>query len=308
MIRRIYIVVAITLAMGGSLAWAQRDGAPPNPRGEAGPPRNADEAMERERMNRRGPGGVARIPGWVGEGVIHSLSGAQINMLVSGNQPWRVRMENNAQLSTKGEVSPTLLRPRTVVRFKALLTARDVALEPITELEVFTPRAGFVPGKEIPAPEEEAAADQPEDFAPKNTAKEAGEAVGEELMEEEGSPLSRRPPPRARQRGRDKDKDEASAAQEFEVTGMVVSFKRGRLLVDAGDGGKIRGELAEDAHVKVNLQSLDLAQPGAKIKVSGLAMPSFNGVGGDVVARSVEVTLVPPPPTTDPGERPRRRR
>ncbi len=266
--------------------------------------------MERERMNRRGPGGMVRQPGWVGEGVIHSLSGNQINMVVAGNQPWRVRMENNAQLSTKGEVSPALLRPRSVVRFKALLTAADVAVEPITELEVFTPRTGFVPSKEIPAPEEESA-DQPEDFAPETEANDAGEAVDEASLEEgsreeKGSPLSRRPPTRARQRGR--GKDEVAATQEFEVTGVVISFKRGKLLVDAGDGGKIRAELAEDARVKVNLQSLDLAQPGAKIKVSGLAMPSFDGVGGDVVARSVEVTLAPPAPNTEPGERPRRRR
>lgn len=299
MVKRIFIVVAIALALGGSRALAQRDGAPPNPRGEAGPPRNADEAMQRERMERQP--GRARPQTWTGEGVIHSLNGAQINMLLAGNQPWRVRIENNAQLSTKGEVSPALLRPRSVVRFKALLTARDVAVEPITELEVFTPRTGFVPSKEIPSPEEEESADQPEDFAPEDEANADGDA-----LEEEGSPLSRRPPPRERQRGRD-NKDEATT-QEFEVTGVVLSFKRGKLLVDAGDGGKIRAELAEDARVKVNLQSLDLAAPGAKIKVSGLAMPNFDGVGGDVVARSVEVTLAPPLPTNDPGDRPRRRR
>jgi hypothetical protein len=305
MFKRILIVVPIALALGGSAALAQRDPGPPNPRGEAGPPRNADEAMERERMNRRGPGGMVRQPGWVGEGVIHSLTGNQINMVVAGNQPWRVRMEDNAQLSTKGEVSPALLRPRSVVRFKALLTARDVAVEPITELEVFTPRTGFVSGKEIPTPDEESAG-QPEDFAPEADVNDAAEVAKEEHLEKESSPLSRRSPQRTRQRNRNDD-DEA-ATQEFEVTGVVVSFKRGKLLVDAGEGGKIRAELAEDARVKVNLQSLDLAQPGAKIKVSGLAMPNFDGLGGDVVARSVEVTLAPPAPSADPNERPRRRR
>lgn len=247
---------------------------------------------------------------WTVSGKIHSFNAAagEVNVLSDDNQQWRVKLGNDAQVSVKGEGGAEFLQPRTAVRFYALITKRKMVTEPVAKLTTFTPRPPFEPMLE-PTTEEEARAAMAEEEAGEEGAE--ADATEEEVAAEtpDDRPtlldrVNRKPdgPPRGRPtRGRDSKAEEDAEAGWFQVQGILVSLKKNKFVVDAGEGGKIRGELAEDAEVEADLLGIQFANPGDAIQAKGKTSPAQPGFA---IATSADVTLVAKPESTE--ENPRR--
>lgn len=257
-------------------------------------------------QGQRQQGQVRQAQFFQGSGTIHSYDAQQINMVTAGNQPWIIKLDEKTSISVKGEGTEEMMRPGSVVRFYAKLNKRGMALEPISEITLMTPREGFTPMVEA-APEGEdkeeseevkkqlrgAAPDQAQGNEPKKEGDQPKE--GEEkkpgvvnpfdnigLSEEKES--SRGRGSRGRRGGNDLEEGER-----YFVVGLLVSARRGKLVVNAGDKMKVKAELADDAEIKVDFTSHAMARKGDKLEVKGYFFDQ-----GEAFANSVEITLAPP--------------
>ncbi|MEX2171368.1 MAG: hypothetical protein WD851_18760 [Pirellulales bacterium] len=247
---------------------------------------------------------------WTVSGKIYSFNvrAGEINVISDEGRRWRVKLGTDAPVNVKGEGGAEFLQPRTAVRFYAPITKRKLVTEPVAMLTTFSPRQEFEPTLE-PTTEEEARAAMAEEEASEEggdlaaTDAEFDPATGDErptlqdrINREPTGPVRRRP-----SRDRDAKADEAEEAEWFHVQGILVSVKKGKFVVDAGEGGKIRGELAEDAKVEADLLGVQFANPGDVIKAKGQTYPTE---ANTALASSVDVTLSAQPETTE--EKPRR--
>ncbi len=255
-----------------------------------------------------------------GSGTIHSYDAQQINMMTAGNQPWVVKIDEKTSISVKGEGTEEMMRPGSVVRFYAKLNKRGVALEPIGEITLMSPREGFTPMIEA-APEgeeEEGASDevkkqlrgaQPEKKLEGNQEKKEGDKPkggkaegdkGEGEEKPEGRPGAINPfdgigldqekeSPRGRNGRARRGGNEVEEEQRYFVVGQLVTARRGKLVVNGGDKMKIKAELADDAEIKVDFTSHAAARKGDKIEVKGYFIEQ-----GEAFANSIEITLAPP--------------
>lgn len=220
---------------------------------------------------------------WNESGTVHSLDRSAINMLTEAKVPWRVELDKKTQFKVTGEADASALQPRSAVRLEALLNKRGIAVEPIKAVTIFTPRPGFQPVVdevigEVASGEFSVSegAQQPQ----ATTLADLGIGNADEKK-------------RTTKRTRGK-KDDKAEAKRYSIVGMLISAKRGRLIVDVGKE-KVRGELADDAKVTVDLANF-FARPGDEITVSGDALPKEyqRGQFGVAKARRVEITLAPP--------------
>jgi hypothetical protein len=271
----------------------------------------------------RPQGKVVQAQFFQGSGTIHSYDAQQINMLTAGNQPWVIKIDEKTAISVKGEGTQEMMRAGSVVRFYAKLNKRGMAIEPIGEITLMTPREGFVPMiEESPEGEEaEGASDdvkkqlrgeQPEKKAEGNAEKKEGDKPEEEKAEgdkeeekeeekkPEGRPGAINPfdgigisqekeasggrSGRSRRGGNDAEED-----KRYFVVGQLVSARRGKLVVNAGDKTKIKAELADDAEIKVDFTTHAAARKGDTLEVKGYFFEQ-----GEAFANSIEITLAPP--------------
>lgn len=75
-----------------------------------------------------------------------------------------------------------------------------------------------------------------------------------------------------------------------DVIGVVISCRKGKLLVDCGEAGRVRGELAEGAAVRlelVGMPALQAAKPGDRVHVEG-----YVDTPGTANAKLVEIVPV----------------
>jgi hypothetical protein len=244
---------------------------------------------------------------WTVKGKIHSFNarGGEVNVLSEDNQPWRVKFGNDAQVSVKGKGGADFLQPRAAVRFYAPITKKKIIAEPVAKVTTFSPRDQFEPMLE-PKTEEEARAEMAEEEAAATGAEMTSiEEEGELPLEEEIEPpalqdrISREPAriERRPSRGRDAKADEGPP-EWYLVQGILLSVKKGKFIVDAGEGGRIRGELADNVNVDADLQGIQFARPGDSIEAKGkTSQPGF------AMAVSADVTLIAQPASTEDGPR-----
>lgn len=292
------IIVTITLLLSAAATTALAQPQIPRP----GTPEYREWEMRRQQQ--------AKPEDWTVSGKIHSFNtrAGEVNVLTEDGRPWRVKLNKDAQVSVKGEGGAEFLQARTAVRFYAPITKRKMVTEPVAKLTTFSPRQEFEPTLE-PTTEEEARAAMAEEEAseegadPAATEAEFDPAAAEDrptlqdrVNREPAGPVRRRP-----SRDRDAKADEAEEAEWFHVQGILLSVKKGKFVVDAGEGGKIRGELAEDAKVDADLLGIQFANPGDVIQAKGMTYPSE---AMTAVATSVDVTLSAQTEATE--EKPRR--
>ncbi|QDU90717.1 hypothetical protein Pla175_41280 [Pirellulimonas nuda] len=217
---------------------------------------------------------------WQASGRIHSMNARQINVITDAGEPWQVMLRENTAVKVAGEGGVELLKPRSAVRFEASVNARGVVEEPVTELTIFQPREGFQPMLEEVAEGEE------------------GEGVEQEEAVEPERPV-RRSTTRSATAAR-----EAAQTRRVTVMGVLTSIRRGRFTVDAGEDGKVRGEIAEDATVKADFTTHAAARIGDTITIEGVTERAPNDRPPYMAtAQKVEITLVPPAPVEDGGAR-----
>ena len=248
---------------------------------------------------------------WTVTGKIHSFNVAagEVNVLSDDNQQWRVKFGNDAQVSVKGEGGAEFLQPRTAVRFYAPITKRKLVTEPVAKLTTFTPRPPFEAALEPTTEEEARAAMAEEETGQEGAETDATEgefeaestddrpALQDRVNRQPEGPSRGRPP-----RGRDSKAEDDAEAEWYHVTGILVSLKKNKFVVDTGEeGGRIRGELAEDAKVEADLLGIQFANPGDAIQAKGKTSPAQPGFA---IATSADVTLVAQPESAE--ENPRR--
>jgi len=180
------------------------------------------------------------------------------------NETWNVKLPPKAsEISFSGNAEPSFLRPGMKVTFTAVMNKKGVVKEPVTSVTVFTPQEakdiGVWPegaGESAPNPLEGL-------FSPK------------ELKEEPKT----------------KGKKPVVEDQICRVGGTLKSLKAGRLIVVAGRM-EVKGELAENAKIRVATNDLSFVQLGDKVEVDGWYYANAKQAG--LWANSVSVTAANP--------------
>lgn len=231
----------------------------------------------------RGPAGQNQQPPqpeWQNletDGRIHSLAAQQINVITADNQPWQLRMDDKTMVELSGEAGPDVLRPRMPVRFYARLSKRGQAVEPVTEITAFSPREGFAPFVEL-ATEEDARGEPTED-----------EAAADETPELEEPQPQPRDANRRTRAARGDQATESAAADYYHVTGVLMNVRRGKFVVNVGNLGSVKGDLAEDAKVHLDFTNHAAARPGDSIHFRARYQ-----IPGQALAQVVKITMAPP--------------
>jgi hypothetical protein len=249
--------------------------------------------------------GMMRGEAWNVTGKIHSFNqrAAEINVVGDDGRNWRVKLGKDAPVSVKGEGSVELLQPRSAVRFYAKVTKRGLVTEPVAKLTSFTPRPPFQPMLE-PATEEDALTAMAEEKEGEEGAADAEVPANE--SDEDPPTLQDRinaedeKPKRGRAK-RDKDSEEVAEGEWYHVTGILMSVKKGKFVIDAGEGGKLRGELAPDAKVEADFVGIQFAKPGDIIQAKGMTYPAQEMTA---TASTVDIVLTPKSPEEE--DKPRR--
>lgn len=244
----------------------------------------------------------AQPEAWTVSGKIHSFNAraGEVNVMSEDGRPWRVKLNKEVPVQVKGEGGVEFLKPRTAVRFYAPITKRKMAVEPVMMVTTFTPRPPFEPSVE-PTTEEEARSAMTEEKEGEENPVPADEF--EAAPEEDRPALQERinREPQRSARGRASREEEPEEAEWFHITGILVSLKKGKFVVDAGEAGKIRGEISEDAKVDADLLGIQFASPGDSITAKGMTYPAQ---AMTAVATAVDVTLAAH--QAESNERPRR--
>lgn len=226
-------------------------------------------------------------------GRIHSFNAKQINVVSSDNQPWQVAIKKNTHIRLTGNAGPAGLRPRAPIRFHAFVNQRGQATEPVAEVTLFTPHEGFAPLVEL-APLEETEGDAEQATTKQATTKqesdeqESDESEGNANVDDEQQTEANEQPRSRRARLRDRNGSEQS--QRYFVSGLLSSVKRGKFVVNVGDLGMVKGELADELIAKVEYDNHAAAKPGDHIEVRGRFTTP-----GLLNADNIEITLEPPP-------------
>ncbi len=215
-------------------------------------------------------------------GKVHSFNTEQLNVVTVANEGWVFKLNEKSVVSYKAEGGPELMIPKLAVKFRCKIDNRGNIVEPVDTIIVFTPKQFFQPVIDVAPPEEDLSenGDQKEAEAPEPAA-ESFDAALADAEEPVGQP--------SRNGGAQTDTDDGV---EYQVIGALVSYRRGKMVVDCGEAGKLRGELSEDAAVTVELEglpALKAAKAGDTVYAEG-----YSGTPGQANARKVEITMGPP--------------
>jgi hypothetical protein len=167
------------------------------------------------------------------EGKIKAMARGLIHVVGEDGQQWLVTVEAKPQdISFQATSTPAFLRPGMLVQFKATLDKKGEAAGPITEIKVIAPRAGVQLGLQ----------------------QEGGFTGGELFASDDASS--------------DKKKKRIVENKQYQVSGMLKGIKDRKLQV-AASGGIVRGELAENCGVSIDISDYSLAREGDPITLQG---------------------------------------
>jgi hypothetical protein len=253
-------------------------------------------------------------------GKVHSFNAKQVNVMTAANEGWVFKLKEDTSVTYKAEGGPDLVVPKLAVRFRAVLDKRGNSVEPVAKFHVFTPKQFFQPLIEVAPPEEEQAEGgekpkaegQPDEpVGDKQAAQEAEEpaapAAGSfdaALADASESGDEAATDDRSGRRGRAGRDDETEPGVEYEVIGVLATYRRGNFIVDCGDAGKVRGELTEDAAVTVELEgvpALRATKQGDEVHAEG-----YSSKPGEANAKVITITRTAPPEEDEEQEEARR--
>ena len=196
-------------------------------------------------------------------GTVKQVGRGVIGLVTDAGDQWVVQVQARPQdISFTGAGDGTIVKPGMWVRFSSKLTRRGDAREPLSSLEIYTPREGF--GVGISAESDGGAGG--EFFAP---------------------PTEEKPKPEPKPKANNED-------TVYRIGGQVSKISRlGELTINAA-GTSIKAKLADDAKVSVDVTDLSLLQPGDKIEIRG-----WHPMGRKGQAIAEQVTASAAQPLTD---------
>ena len=243
------------------------------------------------------------------KGRIHSFNAKRINVLTEDQQAWQVELTVDTVVEVNGKASAALLQPQLHVRFHAEVNDRAMTVVPVKKMTIFSPRKFFQPmiekstdqGKTTQSSETEQSNDQGTSSA---TAQSQAEPTQETEMRSDDQTNK---PTSAERRRRRRDRSRAKVEKpgtRYYIAGILKSFqpKKGRFVVDVGQAGAIRGSVAADVVVEVDLTSHQFARPGDQI-LADIGYTDYGESGGQRrppgrpqqgAARKISITLADP--------------
>jgi ribosomal protein S16 len=198
------------------------------------------------------------------KGTIKAISGSVVQVGNDTTEQWFVKMPGEAQqIDLVGKAQASWLKPGLMVRFIASFDAKGKAQEPVHKLDIITlrrPKQGELP--ELPGLYPTTA------FGAGAAAAAAGAGFGEKpapgAAKEQGGPLK--------------------------VIGQLTAIKNQGFAVSTGQM-LVRGELKDDAEIKVDIADYRWMQVGDAIEAHGWYYPQLPG---QVQANRVTITAAQP--------------
>lgn len=235
-------------------------------------------------------------------GQIVQIGRGMIAIKTANGQNWTVRLSDQTKLKVTGTAEPEILAsPGTFVRFVASIDKRySKGQEKVDRLTIFTPSKN-VPERMIGvqrATDAAAGGDADPDLPgarPKPRGPQGGDVVPPDPGIGGDPPPGRnartpRSPAGARRPGGEKAPSEnVPVVASYEISGQVVSYKSGHLIVLAQNRyfkPRINVELSDNATIDLDLADLSIAKPGDGISVHG-----FSAAPGSAEAMEVTVEL-----------------
>ena len=167
------------------------------------------------------------------EGKIKAMARGLLHVVGEDGQQWLVAVEAKPQdISFQASTTPAFLRTGMLVQFRSVLDKKAEAQSPITEIRVIAPREGIKLGL---TPE--------------------GGFGGGELFASEDDAAG-------------KKKKKNSDDKQFQVAGTIRSIKDRKIQVTAG-GFTVKGELAENCGVSLDIADYSFAREGDPISLQG---------------------------------------
>lgn len=205
---------------------------------------------------------VAQEKGKMGEkvsasGTITAVGPGVMQVMSAAGDQWQVALDPKAEVYVSGTASPSFLRPGMLVKFSGKFNKKAEAVEPLSSITVFTPRA------EKPRQGEEGGGNSSD--------------LAKGLFEvDEPAPAGEKKKP----------------VEAFDVSsgGAIVSARGGKLSV-RGPAGTFKMTLASDAEVALDVNDYRLARAGDKIELEGW---TYQGDVTKVVANRVSIRLAEP--------------
>jgi hypothetical protein len=167
------------------------------------------------------------------EGKIKGMDRGLLHVVGEDGQQWLVSVEAKPQdISFQASSTPAFLRSGMLVQFRATLDKKGEANAPITEIRVIAPRDGIQLGL-----------------------KQEGGFAGTELFASDDD-------------AKDKKKKKSLDNKQFQVSGRLQSIKDRKVQVAAG-GVNVRGELAENCGVSIDISDYSFAREGDPVSLHG---------------------------------------
>jgi hypothetical protein len=197
-------------------------------------------------------------------GTVKQIGRGVIGLVTDAGDQWVVQVQARPQdISFTGAGDGTIVKPGMWVRFSTRLTRRGDAKEPVSSLEVYTPREGFGVGISAEA---------------SGGGDEGGAFFGGAAEEK----------PKA------EPKQKNNEDTVYRVGGQVSKISRlGELTINAA-GTSVKAKLAEDAKVSIDVTDLSFLQPGDRIEIRG-----WHPMGRKGQAVAEQVTASAAQPLTD---------
>lgn len=188
-------------------------------------------------------------------GKVKAVGPGVLQVVGEEGQQWLVSVEARPQnISFQGSASPGFLRPGMLVQFRAVLDKKAESHAPITEIKVIALREGVQLGI------------QPE-----------GGAGGGELFTSDDDNAG-------------KKKKKSPDGKPYLVAGTLRGIKDRKFYVAAG-GATIKGEIAENCSVSLDVSDYSLARDGDPIMLQGWHFP---GQPNQIYATELTITAEKP--------------
>jgi hypothetical protein len=167
------------------------------------------------------------------EGKIKAMARGLIHVVGEDGQQWLISVDAKPQdISYQATSTPAFLRSGMLVQFRATLDKRGESQSPITEIRVIAPRDGIQLGLQ-----------------------QAGGFGGGELFASEDDPAN-------------KKKKKSADDKQYQVSGTLRGIKDRKIQVAAG-GVLVKGELAENCGVSLDISDYTFAREGDPISLQG---------------------------------------
>lgn len=242
-------------------------------------------------------------------GRIHSFDAKRINVLTEDNQAWQVNVPENTKVQVKGNAGIEWLQPQLAVRFYAEVNDRAMTADPVKKMTIFSPREFFQPMMEEAGNEgkttQPGETEQPRDQSASSAAVQSEKEPTQQTKNQDDDQPNKLTPAERRRRRRDRSRAKVGKpGTRYYIAGIIKSFqpKKSRFVVDVGQAGVVRGSVADDVVVEVDITSHQFARPGDHILVD-ISYVDYGEVAGKQrppnqlqqgTARGISITLADP--------------